>query len=138
MRRWRYSVVLGLAAMVAIVAGACTSNGGSPAAAATSSSSAPPTTQSPPASSGSSNVTVTLANFTFTPSTVTVTSGATIHLQNSTPDTLHTFVITGHGTDISIAAGSSQDVKIDLPPGTYPFVCRIHETLGMKGTLIVG
>jgi plastocyanin len=67
-----------------------------------------------------------------------VASGGTIHLENSTPSTLHTFVITGHGTDIEIAAGSSQDVKIDLPPGTYPFVCRIHEALGMKGTLIVG
>ena len=137
MRRWRYSVALAAAAAVALVTGACTSNSGSPPA-ATSSSSTPPTTQSPPASGGTSNVTVTLANFTFTPGTVTVTSGGTIHLANSTPNTLHTFVITGHGTDVEIAAGASQDVKIDLPPGTYPFVCRIHQTLGMKGTLIVG
>jgi plastocyanin len=24
-----------------------------------------------------------------------------------------------------------------LPPGTYPFVCRFHESMGMKGTLVV-
>lgn len=26
---------------------------------------------------------------------------------------------------------------IDLPPGTYPFVCRFHESMGMTGTLVV-
>ena len=28
-------------------------------------------------------------------------------------------------------------VKIDLPPGTYPFFCSFHQSLGMTGTLTV-
>jgi plastocyanin len=31
----------------------------------------------------------------------------------------------------------SQDVVIDLQPGTYDFFCRFHKTLGMTGTLTV-
>jgi len=28
-------------------------------------------------------------------------------------------------------------VTIDLAPGTYPFICRFHESQGMTGTLVV-
>lgn len=83
------------------------------------------------------SVTVTQANYSFSPSTVTVKSGATIEVDNSTPSTPHTFTITGKGIDVTVGPGSSQDVKITLPPGTYPFECRFHASLGMTGTLIV-
>jgi plastocyanin len=33
--------------------------------------------------------------------------------------------------------GASKDVTINLPAGTYPFVCTFHESQGMKGTLTV-
>lgn len=35
------------------------------------------------------------------------------------------------------SGGQSQEVTINLAPGTYRFVCRFHESLGMEGTLIV-
>ena len=39
--------------------------------------------------------------------------------------------------DVTNPGGSSQVVTIDLPAGTYPFICRFHVSSGMKGTLVV-
>ena len=74
--------------------------------------------------------------FTFSPSTVKVTQGQTITLVNVS-DAAHTFTVTGQGIDIETLPGKIAKVTIDLPPGTYPFVCRFHESMGMKGTLVV-
>jgi plastocyanin len=74
--------------------------------------------------------------YTFSPSTVTVNQGQTITLTNVS-DTPHTFTVTGQGIDIETMPGKTAKVTIDLPPGTYPFVCRFHESMGMKGTLVV-
>jgi len=74
--------------------------------------------------------------FTFSPSTVKVTQGQTITLVNVS-DAAHTFTVTGQGIDIETLPGKTAKVTIDLPPGTYPFVCRFHESMGMKGTLVV-
>ena len=80
---------------------------------------------------------VVVADYSFTPSNVRVKSGATIKIQNTTPQTPHTFTVTGQPVDVSLDPGSTTKVTIDLPPGTYPFICRFHEGSGMKGTLIV-
>lgn len=75
-------------------------------------------------------------SFTFSPSTVTVTQGETITLDNVST-AAHTFTITGQGIDVETQPGKTAQVTIDLPPGTYPFVCRFHESMGMTGTLVV-
>ena len=80
---------------------------------------------------------VVVADYSFTPSNIQVQSGATIKIQNSTPSTPHTFTVTGQNTDVSLDPQSTTKVTIDLPPGTYPFICRFHEGSGMMGTLIV-
>jgi plastocyanin len=80
---------------------------------------------------------VVAANYAFAPSNVTVASGATIEVQNSTPQTPHTFTVTGQGIDVALDPRSTVKVAIDLPPGTYAFACRYHAGSGMKGTLIV-
>jgi plastocyanin len=74
--------------------------------------------------------------FVFSPVKLTVTKGQTVDVKNvsSIP---HTFTIQGKGIDAVNQAGQSQKVKIDLAPGTYTFVCRFHESLGMQGMLIV-
>jgi plastocyanin len=74
--------------------------------------------------------------FTFSPTTVTVNQGQTITLTNVS-DAAHTFTVTGQGIDVETMPGKTAKVTIDLPPGTYPFVCRFHESMGMKGTLVV-
>src|SRR5437762_11946219 len=92
-------------------------------------------------SSGSSGAgTTTLkqgsGGLVFTPASLSVKKGGTISVQN-VGSAAHTFTVTGKGIDVVNEAGASQDVTIDLPPGTYPFVCRFHESSGMKGTLTV-
>jgi plastocyanin len=74
--------------------------------------------------------------FTFAPSTVTVHRGQTITVDNVS-QVPHTFTVTGHGIDVETQPGQTSTVTIDLPPGTYPFICRFHVSLGMKGTLVV-
>jgi plastocyanin len=80
---------------------------------------------------------VVAANYAFTPSNVTVASGATIEVQNSTPQTPHTFTVNGQDVDVALDPQSTTEVTIGLPPGTYAFECRFHAGSGMKGTLIV-
>jgi plastocyanin len=86
---------------------------------------------------GKSVLTVTQANYTFTPSTPKVASGDRVTIENSTPDTPHTFTVDGENIDVTVAPGTSQDVTIDLPAGTYPFFCSFHQSAGMTGTLTV-
>jgi plastocyanin len=74
--------------------------------------------------------------FTFSPSTITVKQGDTVKLDNVS-DTPHTFTVTGQSIDVETQPGKTAQVTIDLPPGTYPFVCRFHGSMGMTGTLVV-
>jgi len=86
---------------------------------------------------GSSVLTLTQVNYQFTPARITVHQGDTITVSDTNPNTPHTFTVTGTDIDVSNDAMSSQDVTIDLAPGTYPFICRFHEGQGMTGTLVV-
>jgi plastocyanin len=74
--------------------------------------------------------------YTFAPSTVTVNRGQMITVDNVS-QVPHTFTVTGHGIDVETQPGKTSQITIDLPPGTYPFICRFHVSLGMKGTLVV-
>ena len=80
---------------------------------------------------------VSVANYQFTPATVKVDSGDAIELTNTNPQTPHTFTVIDEDIDVSLDPGSSNTVKIDLPPGTYPFECKFHSSMGMRGTLKV-
>jgi plastocyanin len=74
--------------------------------------------------------------FVFSPVKLTVTKGQTVDVKNVS-SVSHTFTIQGQGIDAVNNGGQSQKVKIDLARGTYTFVCRFHQSLGMQGTLIV-
>jgi plastocyanin len=86
---------------------------------------------------GTSVLTVTQANYQFSPAKITVNKGDTITVSDTNPNTPHTFTVTGTAIDITNDPMSSQDVTIDLAPGTYPFICKFHEAQGMTGTLTV-
>ena len=75
-------------------------------------------------------------SYTFSPSTVKVNEGQTITLENDSDDA-HTFTVIGQSIDIETLPGKTSHVAIDLPPGTYRFVCRFHRSKGMKGLLPV-
>jgi plastocyanin len=72
----------------------------------------------------------------FSPSSVSVPQGQTIVVKNagSVP---HTFTVTGQNIDVTVDPGQSQRVAVDLPAGTYDFVCTFHQGMGMTGTLTV-
>jgi plastocyanin len=74
--------------------------------------------------------------YTFAPSTVTVNRGQLITLDNVS-NVPHTFTVTGHGIHVETQPGKTSQITIELPSGTYPFICRFHVSLGMKGTLVV-
>ena len=61
--------------------------------------------------------------------------GATLTVTDVTGS--HTFTVPNTNIDVVNAAGQTQTVTINLKAGTYPFICRFHVSLGMKGTLIV-
>ena len=88
-------------------------------------------------SGGTSVMTIQQNNFFFDPSTFTVQSGDTITIKNGNANTPHTFTIKGTNVDVSNDPLASQDVTIDLAPGTYEFFCKFHVQSGMKGTLTV-
>jgi plastocyanin len=133
MRRWGSGPrALGMGAVLLVLAMAC-SNSSNPA----TDTSAPPPTGSP---SGAATA-QTLeqgpgGKLVFDPAQFSVKTGDTITVSN-VGSLQHTFTITGEGIDVTNAAGASQDVTIDLSPGTYPFICRFHVSSGMKGTLTV-
>jgi plastocyanin len=95
----------------------------------------PSTTPTPTTDPGATSVTV--ANFLFQPKTIRVASGDTIELANTHPTTPHTFTVTGEEIDVPLSPQTTEMVEIDLDRGSYPFICTLHETQGMTGTLKV-
>ena len=86
---------------------------------------------------GSGGKTLTQVNYQFTPSNLKVHQGDTITVSDTNPTTPHTFTVEGTEIDVANDAQSSQEVTIDLDPGSYTFFCRFHRAQGMEGTLTV-
>jgi plastocyanin len=93
---------------------------------------------STPSSGGASNTIEqgTGGQLAFSPTTISAKQGATLTIKNM-GSVAHTFTVTGQGIDITNDVGQSHQVTLSLGPGTYPFVCRFHESSGMTGTLTV-
>ena len=78
--------------------------------------------------------TVTAADFTFTPATVTIHAGESVQWTGLTSPHTVNFTSLGAPTDIeSVGTGR----RTFSTPGTYDYVCRPHELAGMKGQVIV-
>lgn len=120
----RFRWLIAMLAVVALLGAACGGGDASPTE----------TTSEPTDGGGAASL--ELADFEFSPADLTVSSGDTITLEN-TGETPHTFTIADEGVDEQVEAGESVEVTIDLDPGTYDFVCTLHESQGMVGTLTV-
>jgi uncharacterized cupredoxin-like copper-binding protein len=103
-------------------------------------------------------ITVTLTNFAFTPSTVTLKSGTTytLHLVNNGGSS-HDFAapeffkasaiapadkskVDSDDGDVDLDSGQSVDVTVTPnKPGTYKLICThfMHQTFGMTGQIVV-
>jgi len=86
-----------------------------------------------PTCGGSSGQAVGIANFSFSPGTISVSSGSTVTWTNSDSAT-HT-VTFDNGPDCGqVASGSSVTASLS-GPGSYSYHCKIHPQ--MKGTVTV-
>ena len=78
---------------------------------------------------------ITIQNFAFSPTDLTVAPGATVTVTNKDQVT-HTLTATKGGFDTGdIPAGQSKTFTAPKTPGTYPYICSIHQY--MSGTLVV-
>ena len=91
---------------------------------------------------GVQQVTLTVdASFRFDPSKITVHPGTVkvtlVHKGSGAP---HDFSVVGFPSDNVplVSAGHSTSATFTTPsPGSYSFICTIHQAQGMTGTLVV-
>jgi cytochrome c oxidase subunit 2 len=119
--------MLATVGLVALLATACGGDdGGTPAASEDNGGSG----------GGGNSVTVTAADFSFDPETVTAAAGDTIELSNE-GDSPHNLQAEAAGIDEDVDPGEKVSVDLDeVEPGTYDFICKFHPD-DMKGTLEV-
>ena len=84
---------------------------------------------------GAAAVTVQVNNFLFAPSDIEVAAGSEIEVKNGNANTPHTFTVEGTDIDLELSPTDSEDVTIDLDPGSYDVICRFHGQ--MTATLTV-
>lgn len=127
------SPLVGLFLAAVFIAGCGSSSAKSGPATSATGGSAPTT------AAGSSPAQVlVIKNFAYSPSTLTVTPGAEVTVKNE--DTaVHTVTAVGPHMGAfdtgDIQPGSSKTFKAPASPGTYPYICNIHQF--MHGTLVV-
>jgi plastocyanin len=88
---------------------------------------------------GGAATSVSMTEFAFDPSDITVSQGDTIEATN---DGQIPHNLTVEGEDLAtedLDGGGSEELTVDLPPGEYDFLCTIgdHAEQGMTGTLTV-
>jgi plastocyanin len=91
------------------------------------------------AATPASRVTITAANFAFSPTTITLKKGqkVTFAFKNTDP-VKHNLTVTGLSIDKDVLGGKSGQVTKTLKKaGTYEFHCAYHPQK-MKGTITVG
>lgn len=84
---------------------------------------------------GEAAATVQVNNFLFAPSDIEVAAGSEIEVKNGNANTPHTFTVEGTDIDLELSPMDSEDVTIDLDPGSYDVICRFHGQ--MTATLTV-
>lgn len=136
MRRRLWVLIVAGLSVVVLTSAACSSgDDGSSGGGATSAAGAGETQTSEAPAGGGGQPDLQAVDFEFDPTELTVASGDTIVVQNDTPSTPHTFTVNDTDIDESLDPDATVDVKIDLDPGMYPFMCTIHPQ--MTGTLTV-
>jgi len=119
--------MLAIVGIVALLTTACGGDdGGSPAASGDDGGGG--------AGGGGSSVTVTAADFSFDPGSVTAAAGDTIELSNE-GESPHNIQAEEAGLDEDVDPGKTVSIDLaDVDPGTYDFICKFHPD-DMKGTL---
>ena len=126
-------------AAIALAVGACGGSGDS-----SKSGGGPPvslagTTNDHGTATATADLKMELDDFYFGPTFLRATAGQTFTLQleneGSEP---HTFTSQALGIDEHLEPGQKRTVTVTAPQsGTALFTCRLHQTLGMQGAIIV-
>ena len=79
---------------------------------------------------------IVIKNFAYSPSSLTVAPGSTVTVKNEDTAT-HTVTATSGGAFDTgdIQPGGSETFKAPSTPGSYAYICSIHQF--MHGTLVV-
>lgn len=100
-----------------------------------SGSSGPASSSGSGSSGAKSTNSITIANFMFSPMSVSVAPGSTVSVTNKDPVT-HTLTGTGGQFDTGdIDGGQTRTFKAPSKAGTYHYICNIHQY--MMGTIVV-
>jgi plastocyanin len=92
-------------------------------------------TSSSTASTPAAPNTITIKNFMFSPTTLTVSAGAKVTVRN-TDSTTHTLTSSTKLFDTgNVAAGATTTFTAPGKPGSYTYICDIHQY--MQSTLTV-
>ena len=82
---------------------------------------------------------VTMMDNFFEPPCIAISSTQQITFANSGTQ-LHNFSVSDGDIDVDVEPGeeaTTDETGTDMPAGTYRFVCKYHQELGMIGTLVV-
>jgi plastocyanin len=100
------------------------------------------TTTQPAESGGGGAKTVSMKEYEFDPSDVTVKKGDTVTVENK-GNIAHNLTVERGSKKVAgtstFLGGKSEKLTVDVTPGKYQMVCTVpgHEQLGMKGTFTV-
>jgi len=86
---------------------------------------------------GASDVRVITKDTKFMPVSIEASAGHVSVFVANEDLFWHTFTIRKLHVNLDVPVGGHRRVSFDAAPGTYEFVCLIHEQGGMKGTLVV-
>jgi plastocyanin len=118
---------------VAVLAGAC-SSGASSSSTSTAAPSGKPSSGGGSSSTGGS-ATITIQNFSFSPSKITVTPGEKVTVTNK-DSVAHTVTANDKKFNTGdISPGKTVTFTAPSSPGSYPYICTIHQY--MTGMLTV-
>jgi plastocyanin len=135
MHRIPIALVLVLASL-ALVAAGC---GGDDEDDATSAATTTEDSADTDATGGGGSTEVSMVEYAFEPSDLTVAEGDAISVTND-GELPHNLTVTDEDLASSdLEGGASEDLTVDLPPGEYDYICSIgdHADQGMTGTLTV-
>ena len=143
----RGSLLIALAALVALAIAACGSSNSSTTTGTTAEQHTTATTTKAPASSGGVQHLTLEADKTgelkYNKTTLTAKAGsATLTLTNDSPVAHNVTIENSSGAKVAATTtftGGSHTIPLKLKPGTYKFYCSVpgHRMAGMEGTLTV-
>ena len=107
---------------------------------ATQEAAATETSGTPPAAAAANTVTMEAGNFYFKPKDVSIPAHTPVTFKiTNVAQIPHNFSIDVLAISVALDPGTTTDVTVNAPAGTYQFYCNLpgHRAAGMEGTLTV-